>query len=159
MGFSAAKSGLLLLPFSILSAIVSKAVLPRLLKTISTYHGALLGMGLMASGGILLFLGIILDYNLVVILLSVACVTGTGIAVCFITLNVIALRDIPEHNHGLASSFIQTCFFFGGGLGLSILTIFMDTSEPLFTPSIILTAYAAAGVVWLFVARFRSALA
>jgi EmrB/QacA subfamily drug resistance transporter len=159
MGFSAAKSGMLLLPFSILSAIVSKAVLPRLLKRISTYHGALLGMGLMTSGGILLFFGITLDYNLVVILLSVACVTGTGIAVCFITLNVIALRDIPEHNHGLASSFIQTCFFFGGGLGLSILTIFMDTSEPLFIPTIILAAYAAVGVVWLFVARFRSALA
>lgn len=158
MGFSAAKSGLLLLPFSILSAVVSKSILPRLLKRISMYQGGILGMMLMTSGGILLFLGIALDYNLVVILLSVACVTGTGIAVCFITLNVIALRDIPEQNHGLASSFIQTCFFFGGGLGLSILTIFMDTTEPLFTPSLILTAYALGGVLWLMVARYRRAL-
>jgi EmrB/QacA subfamily drug resistance transporter len=158
MGFSAAKSGLLLLPFSIMSAFVSKSVLPWLLKRISTYQGGILGMGLMTSGGILLFLGIAFDYNLIIILLSVACVTGTGIAVCFITLNVIALRDIPEENHGVASSFIQTCFFFGGGLGLSILTIFMETAEPLFTPALILTSYATIGVVWLMVARYRRGL-
>ncbi len=157
MGFSAAKSGLLLLPFSILSAIVSKSILPRMLRRISMYQGGILGMVLMTCGGILLFLGILLNYNLVVILLSVACVTGTGIAVCFITLNVIALRDIPEENHGVASSFIQTCFFFGGGLGLSILTIFMDTAGPLYTPSIILTTYALLGVMWLLIARSRSA--
>ncbi|HEY0771999.1 MAG TPA: MFS transporter, partial [Sphingobacteriaceae bacterium] len=158
MGFSAAKSGLLLLPFSVLSAIVSKSILPRLLKRISMYQGGILGMILMTSGGMLLFLGIASDYNLLIILLSVACVTGTGIAVCFLTLNVIALRDIPEENHGLASSFIQTCFFFGGGLGLSILTIFMDTTQPLFTPAMILSAYAAGGVLWLLVAKYRSAL-
>lgn len=157
MGFSAAKSGLLLLPFSILSAIVSKSILPRVLKRISMYQGGILGMLLMTSGGILLFLGIRLDYNLVVVLLSVACVTGTGIAVCFITLNVIALRDIPENNHGLASSFIQTCFFFGGGLGLSILTLFMDTDQPLYIPSLILTTYAFLGVLWLLIAKSRSA--
>lgn len=157
MGFSAAKSGMLLLPFSILSAIVSKSILPRLLKRISMYQGGILGMLLMTSGGIFLFLGILFNYNLVIVLLAVACVTGTGIAVCFITLNVIALRDIPERNHGLASSFIQTCFFFGGGLGLSIITIFMDTTEPLYIPALILTSYAFAGVLWLVIAKSRSA--
>jgi EmrB/QacA subfamily drug resistance transporter len=157
MGFSAAKSGLLLLPFSILSAFVSKSILPRLLKRISMYQGGILGMVLMTSGGIFLFLGILFNYNLVIVLLAVACVTGTGIAVCFLTLNMIALRDIPESNHGLASSFIQTCFFFGGGLGLSIITIFMDTTEPLYIPALILTSYAFAGVLWLVIAKSRSA--
>jgi EmrB/QacA subfamily drug resistance transporter len=157
MGFSAAKSGLLLLPFSILSAVVSKSILPWLLKRITMYQGGILGMMLMTAGGVLLFLGILLNYNLIIILLSVACVTGTGIAVCFITLNVISLRDIPEKDHGLASSFIQTCFFFGGGLGLSILTIFMDTNEPLYIPALILTVYAFAGVLWLVIAKSRSA--
>jgi MFS family permease len=127
MGFSAAKSGLLLLPFSILSAVVSKSILPRLLKRISMFQGGILGMLLMTAGGALLFLGILFNYNLIVILFSVACVTGTGIAV------------------------------FGGGLGLSILTIFMETSEPLYIPAIILTSYAFGGVVWLLVAKSRSA--
>jgi EmrB/QacA subfamily drug resistance transporter len=156
MGFTAAKSGLLLLPFSVMSAIVSKSILPRLLKRISMYQGGILGMLLMTSGGIFLFLAIHFEYNLVIVLLSVACVTGTGIAVCFITLNVIALRDIPEIQHGLASSFIQTCFFFGGGLGLSILTIFMDTTGPLYVAVGILTFYAFIGVMWLLIAKVRS---
>jgi EmrB/QacA subfamily drug resistance transporter len=157
MGFTAAKSGLLLLPFSILSAVVSKSILPRLLKRISMYQGGILGMVLMTSGGIFLFLGILFSYNLVIVLLAVACVTGTGIAVCFLTLNMISLRDIPEKNHGLASSFIQTCFFFGGGLGLSVITIFMDTTEPLYIPILILTSYAFTGVLWLVIAKSRSA--
>ena len=157
MGFTAAKSGLLLLPFSVMSAVVSKSVLPRLLKRISMYQGGIMGMLLMTAGGIFLFLGIHFGYNLVIVLLSVACVTGTGIAVCFLTLNVIALRDIPEMHHGLASSFIQTCFFFGGGLGLSILTMFMDTTGPLYVAVAILTFYACAGVLWLLIAKARSA--
>lgn len=156
MGFSAAKAGLLLLPFSVLSAVVSKSILPPLLKRISMYQGGIVGMLLMTAGGLFLFLGIASDYNLAIVLLSVGCVTGTGIAVCFLTLNVIALRDIPEKHHGVASSFIQTCFFFGGGLGLSILTIFMETSGPLFIPAVILTLYAFGGVIWLLVAKARS---
>jgi hypothetical protein len=157
MDFTAAKAGLLLLPFSIMSAVVSKSVLPRILGRITMFQGGIIGMLLMTAGGIFLFLGIILDHNLGVVLISVACVTGTGIAVCFLTLNMIALRDIPERHHGVASSFIQTCFFFGGGLGLSILTIFMDTSAPLIIPSLILTFYASVGVGWLLVAKHRAA--
>lgn len=156
MGFSAAKSGLLLLPFSILSAVVSKSVMPRILKKITMLQGGILGMSLMTAGGLLLFSGIILNYNIVLILFSVACVTGTGIAVCFLTLNMIALRDIPEKDHGVASSFLQTCFFFGGGLGLSILTIFMETTAPLLVPALILSLYAFIGLMWLLIARRRS---
>ncbi len=152
MHFTAAEAGLVLFPFSVLSAVVSKSILPRLLRRISVEACAILGMSLMFVGGLTLSLAVISNYNLLFILLSIACVTGTGIAVCFLSLNVIALRDIPEAHHGVASSFINTCFFFGGGLGLSILSLFISESNPV-VATIVLTLYALPGAVILIIAN------
>jgi EmrB/QacA subfamily drug resistance transporter len=151
MHFSAAKAGLLLFPFSVLSAIVSKSVLPRFLKRISIVQGGVLGMGLMAMGGITFLLALTFNFPLVLVLLAVGCVTGTGIAVCFITLNVIILHDVPPHHHGLSSSFTNTCFFLGGGVGLAILGAFIppDLGEKPWVSVAILASYAIVGVVWL----------
>jgi EmrB/QacA subfamily drug resistance transporter len=158
MHFSAAKAGLLLFPFSVLSAIVSKSILPRFLKRISIMHGGVLGMGLMAAGGVTLFIALAFDFPLVVVLVAVAFVTGTGIAVCFLTLNVIILHDIPAHHHGLSSSFTNTCFFLGGGVGLAILGAFIpaDLVEKPWMSVLILASYAIVGVVWLYRAGRRS---
>jgi hypothetical protein len=154
MNYSAAKAGLILVPFSVMSAIVAKSVLPRVLNRISIYTGAAIGMTLMTSGGLMLLTAIVFNFNILFILISVACVTGTGIAVCFTTLNVIGVRDIPERHHGLAASFINTSFFFGGGVGLSLLSVFMSDATPI-AAAIVLTCYAIPGVLLLLPKSLR----
>jgi EmrB/QacA subfamily drug resistance transporter len=158
MNYSAAKAGLILVPFSVMSALVAKSLLPRLLKRISIYAGAALGMALMTSGGAMLLMATLSDFNIFFILISIACVTGTGIAVCFTTLNVIGVSDIPPSHHGLAASFINTSFFFGGGVGLSLLSVFISDSNPVM-PAVVLTCYAFPGVIILLPKAFRKILA
>jgi MFS family permease len=154
MNYSAAKAGLILVPFSVMSAIVAKSLLPRVLSRISIYSGAAIGMALMATGGLMLLTGIVFNFNILFILISVACVTGTGIAVCFTTLNVIGVRDIPERHHGLAASFINTSFFFGGGVGLSLLSVFMSDATPI-AAAVVLSCYAIPGVLLLLPKSLR----
>lgn len=157
MHFSAAKAGLLLFPFSILSAIVSKSFLPNFLKRFTLVQGGVFGMALMTIGGITLFVSLLLDFPLPVVLLAVAFVTGTGIAVCFITLNVIIVHGVPVHHHGLSSSFTNTCFFLGGGVGLAILSAFIppDLIEKPWISVLVLGSYALAGMIWMYRAGVR----
>jgi EmrB/QacA subfamily drug resistance transporter len=154
MHYSAAKAGLILVPFSVMSAFVAKSFLPRLLKRITIYTGAAMGMTLMTLGGLMLLSAIFFNFNIGFILISIACVTGTGIAVCFTTLNVIGVSEIPESHHGLAASFINTSFFFGGGVGLSLMSIFISEADPIL-PGIVVTLYALPGVLLLITKVFR----
>jgi hypothetical protein len=149
--FSAAMAGFILLPFSILSAFVSRWLLPMIMKKISTWQGSILGMGLMTFGGILLFCALLANGNLALIIASIACVTGTGIAVCFMALNVLIITRIPEGDHGLASSIGTTSFFMGGGVGLTILGLVMQIAPGYLLPAIVLTGYAAVAVFLLMV--------
>jgi EmrB/QacA subfamily drug resistance transporter len=160
MNYTAANAGLLLFPFSILSAIVSRSLLPLLLKRISMKQASILGMTLMTMGGIFLLSSVLWQHSLFLLLLSVACVTGTGIAVCFTSLTVIAIEDIPAQHHGLASSLTNTCFFLGGGIGMAILGLamqFTSLSPLLFLPLIVLTMFALLGLAWL-IFRYRKSL-
>jgi MFS family permease len=99
-------------------------------------------------------------YPLIILLLSVACVTGIGIAVSYTSLTVMAMQGIPQQHHGLASSVATTAYFFGGGLGLSILGPFLELSVSEgsinILPAICLTLFAAGGVVYLLLNRKRS---
>lgn len=149
VGFSAAQSGFVLLPFSILSAIVSKVILPSVMKRISIWTGARIGMGVMSAGALAMLCGLWADYNVVLIILSVACVNGIGIAVCFMTLNVLVVRQIPEQDHGLASSIATTSFFFGGGVGLSMIGLAMQLFSSYDIPVMLLVIFGLTGVVIL----------
>ena len=152
MNFSSAKAGLALLPFSILSAFVAKIVLPRLLQKVNTVLMGVAGMSFMTAGGVTLLLGIAFDFPLWIILLSVACVTGIGIAVCFVSLNIVIVQPVPANHHGLSASFTNTCFFLGGGMGLAIIGAFIpaDLQVSPWVSAGILTAYAFAGAILLY---------
>lgn len=153
MQYDAATAGLLLLPFSILSVLVGKFMIPVLVRKMPVQQSSLLGMSTMLLGGILLIVVLTTGYPLVILLLSVACVTGIGIGVSYTSLTVMAMHGIPQRHHGLASSVATTAYFFGGGLGLSILGPFLELSVSEgsinILPAICLTLFAAAGVVYL----------
>lgn len=160
MQYDTATAGLLLLPFSILSVLVGKFLIPVLVRRMPVQQSSLLGMGTMLLGGALLIIVLMTGYPLVVLLLSVACVTGIGIGVSYTSLTVMAMHGIPNQHHGLASSVATTAYFFGGGLGLSILGPFLELSVSEASinilPAICLTLFAAAGVVYLLLRRKRS---
>lgn len=153
MGYTAAKAGLLLVPFSLLSAAVAKFVLPSLMKRVKTLQLGIIGMSMMSLGGVLLVLTLVFDYPLLLILLSAACVSGIGMTICFTSLSLLCIQDIPSEHYGLASSLSSTSYFMGAGIGLSVLTLFMpkenmDSAVSNITV-IILCCYALLGLLLL----------
>ncbi|GAB3995525.1 MFS transporter [Spirosoma daeguense] len=157
---SASQAGLLLFPFSILSAIAGKVFIPALIKRFSVAQIALMGMtSLTLSGLLLLYHTQLAPENYVPLLLAMACANGIGIALAYSGLTVLAFQQIPEANHGLASGVATTAYFFGGGLGLSGLSLFL-VDDPVNNlavgswPLIVLTIYAALGVIGLVAYSF-----
>ncbi|HEX8060605.1 MAG TPA: MFS transporter, partial [Cyclobacteriaceae bacterium] len=85
MHFSAAHAGLLLFPFSLLSALASKLAPPYLMRKMLVHQAAVIGMMLMVIGALLIVASMSWGYNLVLLLMSFACVSGVGMAICFTT--------------------------------------------------------------------------
>lgn len=153
LGFSAAGAGMLLLPFSILSALVSKFLLPVLFKKMHVLQTGILGMGLMLTGALALLYTIVYGYSIWLTLLSAACVTGSGMALSFSSLTSMAVQKISREQQGLASGVVSTAYFVGAGLGMSLLSLFMPLGARAGaigkSPVILIAFYAFCGVAWL----------
>jgi MFS family permease len=153
LGFSAARSGLLLFPFSLLSALVGKLFIPLLLRKFTITQTSVLGMISMALGALMLILAMFVPDRLIFIILSIAFVNGIGMAICFTALMVMTVQPVAEEHHGLASSVASTAYFVGGGIGLSTLSIFINDnigpSKVSVVPVVVLATYAIVGTAWL----------
>ncbi|TAE33879.1 MAG: MFS transporter [Cytophagales bacterium] len=158
-GMSAAQAGLLLLPFSVLSAVTGKVFIPFLLKRLSVRQIALLGMGCLTASALFLLLDVHLKpNNFFFLLLSMACANGLGIALAYSGLTVLSIQGVAEANHGLVSGVATTAYFFGGGLGLSVLSLVLGSGlagEPVVGvwPLLLFGLYGGIGVVWLWVSK------
>ncbi|HYG01403.1 MAG TPA: MFS transporter [Chryseosolibacter sp.] len=152
MQFTAAHAGFILLPFSIFSAIVSKYIVPAMLRVISIGRVGVLGMVFMLTGTLTLAICIANDYHTIPLLISIGCVNGAGIAICFMAYNITILHAIPKEQHGLASSLMNASFFFAGGLGLSTISLFLDDAdETYFIPVMVMSSFALLGIAWLLI--------
>lgn len=151
MQYSAAQAGLMLFPFSLLSAVASRFAPPYLLRKMLVHQAAVIGMMLMVIGAVLIIASMSWGYNIILLLLSFACVSGVGMAICFTTLMVLTVQKVPMSLHGSASGLCNTTYFFGGGLGLAVLSTVMDTSKTEITqlPLVVLMMFAMAGVAGL----------
>lgn len=114
MGCNAAVSGLLLVPFSVLSVIVARFVLPVFTRMWSIPVVALTGMCCMLLGGVLL-LGAVSFSALWLILCAAACISGFGITICFTSFSVLSMQDVPAQHYGIGSGITSTAYFLGGG--------------------------------------------
>jgi MFS family permease len=158
MHFSAAKAGLLLFPFSMCSFLVSRFVVPALFKKMSVLQTGILGMCLMLAGAVLLTTAILYHHSMLLMLLSIACVTGTGMSVCYPSLTALAIRDIPDSQQGVAAGICTTSYFLGAGFGLSLLAMGMQllntVAQGVNHIAVLLVAcFALPGVVWLWWVR------
>jgi MFS family permease len=160
MHFSAAHAGLLLFPFSVLSFLVSRYVVPALFKKLTVLQTGMLGMCLMLSGALLLMTAILFDHSMPLILLSIACVTGSGMSVCYPSLTSLAIRDIPDAQQGVAAGICTTSYFIGAGLGLSLLALGMQLITAAATTVnhisvLLISCFALPGIIWLLWVRKR----
>jgi len=60
------------------------------------HQSAVIGMMLMVVGAMLIVASMSWGYNLVLLLLSFACVSGVGMAICFTTLTVLSVQKVPH---------------------------------------------------------------
>jgi EmrB/QacA subfamily drug resistance transporter len=162
MLFSAARAGVTLVPFSILSALFAKFALPYVMKRLTIWQTSIVGMGLMLSGAVLLIVCIVNNYDFAALLFSVACVTGLGMTICFTSLSVICVQEVEAKHYGLASSVATTSYFLGGGVGLSLLSLFLKSNTEganvTLTAVFVLALYAAIGLIWLLIYNKRKSV-
>ena len=159
MGYSAASSGLMLVPFSILSALTAKFILPHVSKRLSSSQMGILGWSFMLAGGLLLLISVYTGHPLAVVLLGSACISGIGMTFCFTALSVMGIQDVEPSNYGLASSLSSTSYFLGAGIGLSFMTLMSQVFPSEFAVGslnlIVLISYAllALGMLFYFILK------
>ncbi|MGO1245670.1 MAG: MFS transporter [Sphingobacterium sp.] len=123
LNYSAASAGLMLVPFSILSALIAKFAIPTITDRFTTPQVGILGMGFMFAGAAALFTSIYVIPALPFVLFGAACISGIGMTLCFTSLSVLGVKDVAKENYGIASSLTSTTYFLGAGIGLSIMTL------------------------------------
>lgn len=159
MGFSAASAGLLLVPFSIISALTAKFILPHVSKRLNSSQMGVLGWSFMLAGGLLLLISVYAGHPLTIVLLGAACISGVGMTFCFTALSVMGIQDVEPAHYGLASSLSSTSYFLGAGIGLSFMTLMSQIFPSELSVGslnlIILISYAllALGMLFFFIIK------
>lgn len=123
MGHSAASAGLMLVPFSIVSALVAKFILPHISNRLNSSQMGVLGWLFMLAGGLSLLVSVYIGHPLMFVLLGAAFISGVGMTFCFTALSVLGIQDVEPADYGLASSLSSTSYFLGAGIGLSFMTL------------------------------------
>ncbi|SDQ66578.1 drug resistance transporter, EmrB/QacA subfamily [Chryseobacterium soldanellicola] len=123
MNYSAASAGLLLVPFSVLSALVSKFILPHISKRLNSAQMSILGWLSMFTGALSLLISVFTGHPLTIVLFGAACISGIGMTFCFTGLSILGIKDIQPAHYGVASSLSTTSYFLGAGIGLSFMTL------------------------------------
>ncbi|MCQ4139156.1 MFS transporter [Chryseobacterium sp. EO14] len=123
MNHSAASAGLILVPFSIMSALVAKFILPHVAKRLNSSQMGILGWIFMLSGALALLVSIYFGHPLSMVLFGAACISGIGMTFCFTALSVLGIQDVNPSSYGVASSLSSTSYFLGAGIGLSFMTL------------------------------------
>ncbi|WP_426479287.1 MFS transporter [Chryseobacterium sp. CBSDS_008] len=159
MGYSAASAGLMLVPFSIISALTAKFILPQVSKRLGSSQMGIAGWSFMLVGGLLLLISVYTGHPLTMVLLGAACISGIGMTFCFTALSVMGIQDVEPSNYGLASSLSSTSYFLGAGIGLSFMTLMSQVFPSEFSVGslnlIILISYAllALGMLFYFILK------
>nr|WP_307735052.1 MFS transporter [Chitinophaga nivalis] len=128
LGFSSSQAGLLLFPFSILSGMISKFVLPHLFNRLGVVKTGILGNICMLSGILFFLVSYFLDHSLGWVIAAVLCINSLGMSITFPCVTILAVQAVPESGQGLASGINGTANALGGGLGLSLIGLMMQVA-------------------------------
>lgn len=120
LGRSILATGLLLFPYSIGSALVSKYLLPVLFRRLSPRGVGTLSIGLLLAGDVLLMAGISSHWEgwwLAALLL----VNSFSISIGYPAFTVLSLTGVPPERQGIAAGIQSTLNTVGSGLGVSLI--------------------------------------
>ncbi|WP_080779860.1 MFS transporter [Chryseobacterium phocaeense] len=160
MGHTAASAGLMLVPFSIMSALAAKFVLPHVSKRLSSSQMGVFGWSFMLAGALSLLIAVYTGHPVTMVLLGAACISGIGMTFCFTALSVMGIQDVEPSHYGVASSLSSTSYFLGAGIGLSFMTLMGQIFPSKYAVGdlsiIILVGYALIAIGMLLYFIFRS---
>ncbi|PSL50224.1 EmrB/QacA subfamily drug resistance transporter [Chitinophaga niastensis] len=126
--FSSSQAGLILFPFSILSGIISKFVLPHLFARFGVIKTGIIGNSCMLCGILFFILSYFTNSPLLFILCAVLSINSLGMSITFPCVTILAVHAVPEQQQGLASGVNGTANALGGGLGLSLVGLVMQVA-------------------------------
>ena len=124
LGYSALRSGLALVPMTIVlvaGTLLSRPLLPRIGP-----HALLAGGGLVAAGGLAWMSCLPTRSAYLVHVLGPTVVTGFGVSCMLLAVTVAATSGVDPGNAGAASGLMTTSRQIGGALGLAALTSVAD---------------------------------
>jgi EmrB/QacA subfamily drug resistance transporter len=124
--YSAVKSGLAFLPFSVgivFGAGVASGLLPRIGP-----RPLMVGGTAMAAIGMALFTQISVDGNFLSTVLPAEIVMSLGMGLAFVALSSTALVGVDDHDAGVASALVNTTQQVGGSLGTALLNTLAATA-------------------------------
>ncbi|MFL6062354.1 MAG: MFS transporter [Marmoricola sp.] len=117
--YSAVKSGLAFLPFSV-GVVVGAGVASNLLPRIGP-RPLMVGGTAAAAIGMVLFTQITVDGSYLTTVLPAQIVMSIGMGLAFVALSSTALVGVEEHDAGVASALVNTTQQVGGSLGTALL--------------------------------------
>ncbi|HVU57959.1 MAG TPA: MFS transporter [Puia sp.] len=119
--------GLLLFPYSIGSALISKFILPWLFARMRVSQVALLALTCMVVGLLLLLAGIE-GRQLIWFLVALFLVNSFCISIAYPSLTILALTDVPSARQGIAAGLQSATYSIGSSVGLSLVGLCLQTS-------------------------------
>jgi hypothetical protein len=93
MGYSAASAGLMLVPFSIVSALTAN-LSSSCFKTFQLFSNGCFRMVIYAGRRVIVADFSVTGHPLAVVLLGAACISGIGMTFCFTALSVMGIQDV-----------------------------------------------------------------
>lgn len=124
--YSAVKSGLAFLPFSV-GVVVGAAAASSLLPRIGP-RPLMVGGTAAAAVGMALFTQITVDGSYLTTVLPAQIVMSIGMGLAFVALSSTALVGVEEHDAGVASALVNTTQQIGGSLGTALLNTIAATA-------------------------------
>jgi len=119
MGWDILSTGMLLFPYSIASALVSRYLLPRLFQRLKVVQVGFLAMGCLLLGDGLLVAGIY-THLLVFYLGALLLVNSIGIAIGYPAFTLLALAGVQPDKQGIAAGLQSSLNTIGTGIGISL---------------------------------------
>lgn len=148
-GYSPLRTGLAVLPGSVLSAIISSRIAPLLVKRYGLRSCGSASLAVVAAGfAMLALVGEQPSYLTAVLPACVICF-GLGMGVAYPVFTIAALTDVEEDEQGLAAGVQNAALQIGGGLGLAVVSsavnVFAGSSNP--TPHALVDAVQVGALV------------
>jgi MFS family permease len=120
MHWNIRQTGLLLFPYSIGSALVSKFLLPGLFRNLKVIQVGLLSMACLLGGVLFLTAGIYTGH-IGYFLVALALVNSFCIAIGYPAFTILSLEGVPAARQGIAAGLQSAIYSIGTGIGLSVI--------------------------------------